>query len=104
MYYNEFKKIERMRSILEKIAYFSVGLDFFVAIATLLVAKGFKYSTVMLMWGGYLLFAEVVLTGMLFGVLIWLKHYNRIINNIAMLAFRTRHSGTRINSAFGIIN
>ena len=102
MYYNEFRRIERMSSILERIAYFSVGLDFFVALATLLVIRGFKYSTLMLLWGGYLLFAEVVLTGIIFAILVWLKHYKRIIRNMAMLAFKSKHARIRMGSSFGI--
>ena len=103
MYYKEFKRIERMSSLIERIAYFSVGLDFFVAIATLFMLKGFKYSMTMLVWGGYLLFAEVVLTGIVFAALLVLKHYKRIVGNIAMLSFRSRHARIRMNSTFGIM-
>ena len=91
MYYGDYQRIKRMEKFLERLAYLSVGLDFFVALATLLVIQGAKISGFMLLVGGYLLFAEVILASLIFTALIVVKHYRRIIDGVADATFRNKY-------------
>ncbi len=91
MYYGQYARIKRMERLLERLAYLSVGLDFFVALATLLVMQGAKISSFMLLIGGYLLFAEVILASLIFIALIVVKHYRRIIDRVADATFRNKY-------------
>lgn len=91
MYYSEFERIKRMERLLERLAYLSVGLDFFVAVATLLVMQGAAFSSFMLLVGGYLLFAEVLLASVMFLAMVVVKHYRRIIDGVAATTFRNRY-------------
>jgi hypothetical protein len=91
MYYNEFEKTRRMGRILERLAYYSVGLDFFVAIATLLVMRGAAGSSFMLLVAGYLMFAEVVIATILFTLLIAVRHYRRVIEAFMLNTFINKY-------------
>jgi hypothetical protein len=91
-----------MKRLLEKIAYFSIGLDFFVALATLLVTQGFKFSSTMLLVGGYLLFIEVVLTGVVFMLMAVLQHYRPLLRSINSLFYNSRYIRRKLILAFGI--
>ena len=91
MYYNEFEKARRMGRILEHLAYYSVGLDFFVAIATLLVMRGAAGSSFMLLIAGYLMFAEVVIATVLFTLLIAVRHYRRAIEVFMLNTFINKY-------------
>ncbi len=106
MYYSEFERIERMERWLERLAYLSVFLDFVVAVATYMVVRGAEYSSVMLLWSGYLIGAEVVLAAFIFVSLIGLKHYRKIVNNVALSTFRTRYNYMKpaATTALGILS
>lgn len=91
MYYSDYARIKRMERLLERLAYLSVGFDFFVALATLLVMQGAKISGFMLLIGGYLLFAEVALASLIFIALIVAKHYGKIIEGVADATFKNRY-------------
>ena len=91
MYYTEFARIQRMEKLLERLAYVSVGLDVFVAMATFLVTKGLPYSSFMLMLSGYLMAIEVGIAAVLFSALVALKHYRKLIDNVALGTFRQVH-------------
>ncbi len=91
MYYGEFQRIKRIERYLEKLAYLSVGLDFFVAVATYLVIRGYSFSSFMLLVGGYLLFAEVIIAATMFVAMIALKHYRGIIVNMNRITFNSKY-------------
>lgn len=95
MYYGEYQRIRRMEKFLERLAYLSVGLDFFVAVATILVIQGAKISGFILLVGGYLLFIEVVLASVIFLAMVVVKHYRKIIDGIADTTFRKRYPAER---------
>ena len=91
MYYNELERTRRMEGILERLAYWSVGLDFFVAIATLLVMRGAAGSSFMLLVAGYLMFTEVVIVAVLFTLLIAVRHYRKVIDAFMLNTFINKY-------------
>ncbi|HUC38746.1 MAG TPA: hypothetical protein VL944_01295 [Candidatus Acidoferrum sp.] len=88
MYYHEFERVKRMEGWLEKLAYISVILDFMISLATLLILKGENYSHFVLTVTGWLITVEMAIIGVLFVALVALKHYNSIMDNFAMAAFK----------------
>jgi uncharacterized membrane protein len=93
MYYSSFEKIKRMERMLERLAYLSVMLDFFVAVATFFVIRGAAFSSTMLMLGGYLMLVEIVIAVVLLISLVVLKHYRKLIDGVALVRFRKHALG-----------
>jgi hypothetical protein len=91
VYYSQFERIQRMEKLLERLAYFSVVLDFLVAVATFLVIRGVQSYSLMLTISNYLLTIEVGFTFVIFVSLIALKHYRKIIDKVAITTFRSRY-------------
>ena len=91
MYYTDLQRVKKVESYLEKLAYLSVGLDFFVAVATYLVIQGYGFSSFMLLLGGYLLFAEVIIAAFMFITMIVLRHLRRVMVNVESLSFRSKY-------------
>ncbi len=91
MYYGQYYRMQRIERILERLAYLSVGLDFFVAVATLLVMRGAEGSATMLLLSGYLMFAEVIIAAVLFTSLIAMRHYRKIMNAIVLNTFINKY-------------
>ncbi len=90
MYGRDVERVKRLNVLLEKLAYASVGLDFLVAIATLLVLKGFKFSMSVLVISDYLIFAEVIIAAALFVLIFAIRHYQKIIDAMTDLTGRAR--------------
>ncbi len=80
-----------MEKLLERLAYFSVFLDFLVAIATFLVIRGVQSYSLMLTISNYLLTVEVVFALVIFVSLVALKHYRKIIDKVAITSFRSKY-------------
>ena len=99
MYYNEFERSKRMEVFLSQLAYFSVGLDFLVAMATFLVIRGNESYSAMLMVSNYLLTIEVVFTVIIFGLLMGLRHYRKIITGVALASFRGKYPESSRNGS-----
>ncbi len=91
MYYSEYARIRRIEKWLERLAYISVGLDFFIALASFLVLRGTSFSTTMLTITGDLMMFEMVIIGVLFAALVGLKHYGGIIDGFARARFRNKY-------------
>lgn len=95
-----------MEELFESLAYISVGLDFIVAFASFLVIKGAAYSKLMLTIGGDLIMVEMVIIGVLFIMMLALKHYSAVMRGFASMAFKNRQmrrdAGTRFRRLFGI--
>ncbi|MFI5412659.1 MAG: hypothetical protein ACHQX1_02100 [Candidatus Micrarchaeales archaeon] len=91
MYYSQFERIQRMEKLLERLAYFSVVLDFLVAVATFLVIRGVQSYSLMLTISNYLLTVEVGFTLIIFVSLVALKHYRKIIDRVAITTFRSKY-------------
>lgn len=90
MYGRDVERVKRLDRLLERLAYASVGLDFLVAIATLLVMKGFKFSMSVLIISDYLIFAEVIIAAVLFAIIFAIRHYQRILEAMADIAIKAR--------------
>ncbi|MCL5430082.1 MAG: hypothetical protein M1504_01225 [Candidatus Marsarchaeota archaeon] len=91
MYYSELSRIKRIERILERLAYLSVGLDVFVAVATLLVMRGATGSSTMLLISGYLMFIEVVIAVVLFSAMISMRHYKKLADSVALNTFINKY-------------
>ncbi|MCL5115207.1 MAG: hypothetical protein M1528_01590 [Candidatus Marsarchaeota archaeon] len=106
MYYSEYEKVKRMERLFEKLAYASVGLDFIVALASFLVIRGAAYSKLMLTIGGDLIMVEMAIIGVLFIMMLVLKHYSAVMRGFASMAFKNRQmrrgASTKFRSLFGI--
>jgi hypothetical protein len=93
-----------MENLFEKLAYISVGLDFLVAFASFLAIKDAPYSKFMLTIGSQLILVEMVVIGAVFVTIFSLKHYGRIMQSFALLAFRQRqirkHFGKKTKAIF----
>jgi hypothetical protein len=100
MYYSEFMRIKGMERLLERLAYLSVGLDFIVAAATYLLMRGYSFSQTMLVWSGYLLFAEVVIACILFIAMLGMRHFKKVMRHIDIVSFKSRY---RRQSKFGTV-
>ncbi len=102
MYYSEYARVKKLEGWLAKLAYISVGLDFVISLATLLILKGLTYSKFMLTIGNYLLTAEMIVIGVIFVSIVLLKHYSNMMSGFALAAFknvkvrRARHTFKRV--------
>ena len=94
-----------MERLFEKLAYASVGLDFLVAFASFLVIRGAAYSKLMLTIGGDLIMVEMAIIGVLFVMMLALKHYSAVMSGFASMAFKNRQmrkgASTKFRSLFG---
>ncbi len=88
MYYGDYQKVKKMELLLQKLAYISVGLDFLIALATVLILRGANFSHTMLLITGYLMTIEMAVIGVVFAALMALKHYSNIMDNFALAAFK----------------
>lgn len=88
MYYNDYDRVKKVERLLQKLAYLSVLFDFIIALASLLVLRGAAFSRLMLTISGDLILAEMVVIGVIFMILMALKHYNSIMDNFAEAAFK----------------
>ncbi len=92
MYYSEFVKIKRIESILEKLAYISVGFDALVAFATLLVMHNSSRAFSSLLFiSDFLIFAEVAVAAVIVVLLIMLKYYKKMLESISKGIFKMKY-------------
>ncbi len=87
LYYSEIARIKKIERFLERLAYGSVALDFIVALATLMVIKGLKFSKFILLVSGYMVFVEIIIASVIFLLLVALKHYRRVIEGFMSINF-----------------
>ncbi len=95
MYAKDIQRVKRLDIILERLAYLSIGLDFIVAIATLLLMKGLKFSASLLMIGDYLIFAEVIIAAVLFLIIFAIRHYQKVLEAMAEFLYRAKKLGMK---------
>lgn len=93
MYYSEFRRVKRIEKVFEGLAYASVLIDTLVAIATLIFMHGAggAASNTFLVFSDYLVFFEVVLAGVIFAILMIMKHYQRVLSGMNELMFKTKY-------------
>ncbi|MGC8649076.1 MAG: hypothetical protein ACP5UN_02565 [Candidatus Micrarchaeia archaeon] len=99
IYYSEFERIKSIEHLFEKLAYFSVGLDFLVAIATFLVMQE-HFSNIMLIIADYLMFFEVIIAGLILIILVVLKHYRLLLDNLTEKTFKNKYSKNVLTKTF----
>ncbi len=90
MYYTDYERVKKIEKWLERLAYISVVLDFFIALASFLVLRGDIFSSLMLSIAGDLIMVEMIIIGVLFVTLVALKHYNNILGGFALATFKNR--------------
>ncbi len=91
MYSGDLLRIRRIRKSLDTLAYASVGLDFLVGIATLVSLKYYSNVSSVLLYLDYALAAEIVIAAVLFGTLLSLSHYERILDTFSYAGFILRN-------------
>ena len=84
MQYREFERIEKVKKILDVVAYGSLGIDVAIAVVTLISFN--IYSANLSSIERYLnlaLTGEVIFTFILLFTLAYLYHYEKIVDNLA---------------------
>ncbi len=89
-YYSEYERIKHIELLFERLAYFSVGLDFLVALITFLVFN-MNFANFILVIVDYFMLFEVLLASFIMIILLVLKHYNKIINELSNRTFKSKH-------------
>jgi hypothetical protein len=91
MLYNELKRIERLKKMLEYIAYGSLGLDAAIAVVTLISVNIYKKQlSQILLYLNYSLTVEVLISVVLFLALVVLSHYEKVIDGFAEIGFKIK--------------
>jgi len=91
MRYSTLRRIEKIKKLLEYIAYGSLGFDAGIAIVTLVSIHIYaKELDILLKYLNYGLTAVVLLSIFLFLVLLFMSHYEKIIENFLDLRFKMK--------------
>jgi len=94
MLYSNIERIRKIRKMIELIAYGSLALDFAIAIVTLVSVNAYirNFSISEILFGlNVALTVEVILTSILFLALLFLSHYEKIIDGFVDLRFKIRN-------------
>ncbi|MDE1767761.1 MAG: hypothetical protein KGH67_05340 [Candidatus Micrarchaeota archaeon] len=97
MYYNSYHRMKRMKELMEKIAYASVGSDILIAASTYLVIKNVDHSGSLLMLSDYLDFLVVAIVIALFLALVAVKSTTDFPKKARMLLFKAMHRTYLLN-------
>ena len=91
MHYSTLKRIEKIRRLLEYIAYGSLGFDAGIAVVTLVSLHIYaKELNLVLKYLNYGLTAVVLLSVFLFLVLLVISHYEKMIESFLDLKFKMK--------------
>jgi len=91
MRYSTLRRIEKIKKLLEYIAYGSLGFDAGIAIVTLVSIHIYaKELDILLKYLNYGLTAVVLLSIFLLLVLLFMSHYEKIIENFLDLRFKMK--------------
>ena len=91
MRYSTLKRIEKIKKLLEYIAYGSLGFDAGIAIVTLVSVHLYaKELDLVLKYLNYGLTAVVLLSVFLFLVLLFVSHYEKMIESFLELRFKMK--------------
>jgi len=91
MRYSTLRRVEKIKKLLEYIAYGSLGFDAGIAIVTLVSIHIYaKELDILLKYLNYGLTAVVLLSIFLFLVLLFMSHYEKIIENFLDLRFKMK--------------
>ncbi|MGC8776655.1 MAG: hypothetical protein ACP5P2_01775 [Candidatus Micrarchaeia archaeon] len=96
MRYSDLARIKKIKKMLEYIAYGSLALDVGIAIVTLVSVHYYaKEISTILTFLNYGLTAVVLVSLILFLALLFLSHYEKIIEKFADLGFRLKNAKER---------
>ena len=91
MRYSTLKRVEKIKKLLEYIAYGSLGFDAGIAIVTLVSVHIYaKELDLVLKYLNYGLTAVVLLSVFLFLVLLFMSHYEKMIESFLELRFKMK--------------
>ncbi|MGC9099300.1 MAG: hypothetical protein ACP5HW_01995 [Candidatus Micrarchaeia archaeon] len=91
MKYSDIERIKKIRRTLDYIAYGSLAFDAGIALITLISVHFYaKELTTALKYLNYGLTAVIVISGILFLILLYLSHYEKMIEKFAELNLRLR--------------
>jgi Na+-driven multidrug efflux pump len=91
MRYSTLKRIEKIKKLLEYIAYGSLGFDAGIAVVTLVSVHLYaKELDLVLKYLNYGLTAVVLLSVFLFLVLLFMSHYEKMIESFLELRFKMK--------------
>lgn len=93
---DRYGQIERLRKLIDKIAYYSLSIDITIALITSLSLLHISGTDVLLIPVNYALTAVVVLSIGLFIVLFYLKHEQKILDNLLGRKYKYRKSAPSI--------
>ncbi len=91
VYYYEFSRMKRLKKLIDKVAYISVGTDFLIAISTYLVINRVSFSDSALLLSDYIDFVVVAIVATMFLTLTLMKYQERLIRQLKTMAFRMRN-------------
>ncbi|MGC8662765.1 MAG: hypothetical protein ACP5RT_03200 [Candidatus Micrarchaeia archaeon] len=98
MHYSDLKRIEKLKKILEYIAYGSLAFDAGVAIVTLASVHFYaKELAILLKYLNLGLTAIILVSAILFLVLLYLSHYEKIIEKFAELSLKSKINKSQSN-------
>jgi len=91
MRYSTLKRVEKIKKLLEYIAYGSLGFDAGIAVVTLVSVHIYaKELNLILKYLNYGLTAVVLLSVFLFLVLLFMSHYEKMIESFLELRFKMK--------------
>lgn len=91
VYYYEFSRMKRLKKLIDKVAYISVGTDFLIAISTYLVINRVSFSDSALLLSDYIDFVVIAIVATMFLTLTLMKYQERLIRQLKTMAFRMRN-------------
>jgi uncharacterized membrane protein YiaA len=86
------KKLEKTKRMLDIIVYSSSILDITIAVIVVMAHMGLNNPQAILFPVNFLLMIVVALTGVVGVLFLWLKHYEKIIYNVAMFHSHTKNT------------
>ncbi len=94
--YNK-RKMKKTKKILDYIVYTGSGLEIIIAVIIFSTHFGLQDPNFLLLPVNYAIAVIVVLTGVVGSLFLWIKHYEKILFNLAMMR-------TRAINTFDVIN
>jgi hypothetical protein len=83
--------MKRLKKLIDKVAYISVGTDFLIAISTYLVINRVSFSDSALLLSDYIDFVVVAIVATMFLTLTLMKYQERLVRQLKTMAFRMRN-------------
>ncbi len=92
--YENLSRAKKLKGWLEKLAYISVILDILITLVSLASLKSSTLTSTFLLYIDYVLAAEMILVIILFITMLFLSHYENIIERLSLM--RRRRSVAKV--------